>query len=191
MNYLAHSCLCFTDEQLVGQFLEEVIANRDRKKYSDKIQQGIILHREIDTFTDAHPVIHEAKKVFSPLVRLYAGAFVDVAMDYFLANSFSEMNLQQHSQKVYKTLQASRQILPERLVIMVDHMSSGNWLYHYREDFGIRNAMQNVLNKARYLEKDIPVFQTFIDNKKVIGEYFDKFYPELYSFVAQVNKRFV
>jgi acyl carrier protein phosphodiesterase len=57
------------------------------------------MHRAIDTFTDSHPAIHEAKKVFSPLVRLYAGAFVDVAMDYFLANDLSL-----HSRKNGKTI---------------------------------------------------------------------------------------
>ena len=90
MNYLAHSFLAFSDEQIVGQFLEDVIPNRDRYSYPIEIQEGITLHREVDTFTDAHPSISEAKKIFSPLVRLYSGAFVDVSMDYFLANSLSD-----------------------------------------------------------------------------------------------------
>ena len=104
MNYLAHSFLAFSDEQIVGQFLEDIIPNRDRFSYPEKMQQGITLHREIDTFTDAHPELHEAKKIFSPLVRLYAGAFVDVSMDYFLANSLSDEVLKNHSEKAYRAL---------------------------------------------------------------------------------------
>ena len=82
MNFLAHSYLTFTDEQIVGQFLQDFIRNKDRFSFPEKIGEGITLHRAIDTFTDSHPEIHEAKKIFSPMVRLYSGAFVDVAFDY-------------------------------------------------------------------------------------------------------------
>lgn len=85
MNFLAHSYLTFSDEQIVGQFLEDFIRNNERYSFPEKMQQGITLHREIDTFTDSHNAVHEAKKLFSPLVRLYSGAFVDVAFDYFLS----------------------------------------------------------------------------------------------------------
>mgnify|MGYP006177845877 CR=1 FL=1 len=64
MNYLAHSFLSFTDGQIVGQFLEDFIRNRDRFSFPKDIQDGITLHRAIDTYTDSHPAIHEAKKVF-------------------------------------------------------------------------------------------------------------------------------
>ncbi|HAI81335.1 MAG TPA: DUF479 domain-containing protein, partial [Chryseobacterium sp.] len=30
MNFLAHSYLTFTDEQIVGQFLQDFIRNKDR-----------------------------------------------------------------------------------------------------------------------------------------------------------------
>ena len=68
MNFLAHSFLTFNDGQIVGQFLEDFIRNKDRYSFPKDIRDGITLHRSIDTFTDSHPAIHEAKKVFSPLV---------------------------------------------------------------------------------------------------------------------------
>lgn len=66
MNYLAHSYLTFTDGQIVGQFLEDFIRNKDRFSFPKDIQDGITLHRAIDTFTDSHPAIHEAKKHLPP-----------------------------------------------------------------------------------------------------------------------------
>ena len=82
MNFLAHSFLSFSEEQVIGNMIADFVNNREVKE----IQSGIRLHRGIDTFTDAHPIVHQAKKFFSPKVRLYAGAFVDVSFDYFLAN---------------------------------------------------------------------------------------------------------
>ena len=190
MNYLAHSYLAFSDEQIVGQFLEDFIPNRDRFSYSEKLQKGITLHREIDTFTDAHLAISEAKKIFSPLVRLYSGAFVDVSMDYFLANSLSENELKNHAQKVYLALRKFEGILPERLLKMLNGMEKDNWLYNYKEDWGIKYSMQNVLNKAKYLEKNLPVFEVFLENKPQLQNCFEEFFPELYAFAQKVNVSF-
>ncbi len=190
MNYLAHSFLAFSDEQIVGQFLEDVIPNRDRFSYPIGMQEGITLHREVDTFTDSHPEIREAKKIFSPLVRLYSGAFVDVSMDYFLANSLPDEVLKKHAEKVYQVLRKYEDILPERLVRMVNGMEKDNWLYNYKENFGIKYSMQNVLNKAKYLEKDIAVFDVFLNNRPQLKKHFDVFFPDLLDHAKEVNNSF-
>ncbi|MBU4537394.1 MAG: ACP phosphodiesterase [Weeksellaceae bacterium] len=191
MNFLAHSYLTFTDEQIVGQFLEDFIRNRDRFTFPEKIGEGITLHRAIDTFTDAHPEIHEAKKIFSPLVRLYSGAFVDVAFDYFLANSLPDKALLNHSQRVYRVLRNHEKFLPENFLRMLDRMEKDNWLYHYREDWGIKFSLQNVLNKAKYLEKDTAVFEVFLHNKPQLQKHFDQFFPDVMKEAEKVNAGFI
>lgn len=190
MNYLAHSFLSFSDGQIVGQFLEDFIRNKERFSFPKEIQDGITMHRAIDTFTDSHPAIHEAKKVFSPWVRLYAGAFVDVSMDYFLANDLSllsEKGWKNHSLKVYRVLNENSEFLPENFKRMLVKMEHDDWLYNYREDWGIKFSIQNVLNKAKYLEKDIPVFQAFLDNKEVLQKCYNDFFPDLLAHAKAEN----
>jgi acyl carrier protein phosphodiesterase len=51
------------------------------------VQKGIILHRAIDTFTDAHPFLDKAKKLHSRYHH-YAGVIVDVFYDHFLAKNW-------------------------------------------------------------------------------------------------------
>lgn len=190
MNYLAHSFLTFTDGQIVGQFLEDFIRNRERFSFPKDIQDGITLHRAIDTFTDSHPAIHEAKKVFAPLVRLYAGAFVDVSMDYFVANDLSLHSLAEwkaHSLKVYRVLNTHEQWLPENFKKMLVKMEHDDWLYNYREDWGIKFSIQNVLNKAKYLDKDIPVFEAFLSNKDLLQQCYNDFFPDLIDHVRGIN----
>lgn len=190
MNFLAHSYLTFSDEQIVGQFLEDFIRNKDRFSFPKKIGQGITLHRAIDTFTDAHQEIHEAKKVFSPLVRLYAGAFVDVSFDYFLANSLPDKTLKDHSERVYRVLRNHEMFLPENFLRMLNHMEKDNWLYNYREDLGIKFSIQNVLNKAKYLDKDTAVFDAFLKHKAQLQVHFDAFFPDLLVEVQRINETF-
>lgn len=193
MNYLAHSYLTFSDAQIVGQFLEDHIKNSDRYTFSKEIQEGITLHRAIDTFTDSHPAIHEAKKVFSPLVRLYSGAFVDVSLDYFLANDTKILspNLwKDHSNKVYRVLNENIEYFPEIFQKMLEKMEKDDWLYNYREDWGIQFSIQNVLNKAKYLQKDLPVFEAFLKNKEILKNCFDDFFGDLSIHIHTVNKQF-
>ncbi|MGI9580840.1 ACP phosphodiesterase [Chryseobacterium sp. RRHN12] len=190
MNYLAHSFLSFTDGQIVGQFLEDFIRNKDRFSFPKDIQDGITLHRAIDTFTDSHPAIHEAKKVFAPLVRLYAGAFVDVSMDHFVAGDLSLNSLAEwkaHSLHVYSVLNAHEQWLPENFKKMLIKMEQDDWLYNYREDWGIKFSIQNVLNKAKYLDKDIPVFEAFLKNKDRLQQCYDDFFPDLLAHTKGIN----
>ena len=190
MNFLAHSYLTFSDEQIVGQFLQDFIRNKDRFSFPEKIGEGITLHRAIDTFTDAHPEIHEAKKIFSPLVRLYAGAFVDVAFDYFLANSLPSETLKVHSEKVYRVLRNHEEFLPENFLRMLDRMEKDNWLYNYREDWGIEFSMKNVLNKAKYLNKNLAVFEVFLSSKPELQNHFDHFFPDVLAEVQKINAGF-
>lgn len=190
MNLLAHSFLTFSEGQIVGQFLNDFIRNKDRFDYAEEIVQGIFLHRQIDTFTDSHPVIQEAKKVFSPMVRLYSGAFVDVCFDYFLANSLPEDLLERHAKKVYRVLNEHSAILPENMKRLLFHMEKDDWLFNYRTENGIKFSMQNVLNKAKYLEKDLSVFEVFLQNKPLLQQNFDDFFPELLTFANDVNESF-
>lgn len=190
MNFLAHSYLTFSDEQIVGQFLQDFIRNKDRFSFPEKIGEGITLHRAIDTFTDAHPEIHEAKKIFSSLVRLYAGAFVDVAFDYFLANSIPDKTLKDHSERVYRVLRNHEVIFPENFLRMLDSMEEDNWLYNYREDWGIKFSIQNVLSKAKYLDKNTPVFDVFLQNKAQLKVHFDAFFPDILVEAQTINETF-
>ena len=185
MNFLAHSYLSFSEEQLVGNMIADFVKNRDVARLPESIQKGIKLHRAIDTFTDAHPLIHEAKAPFRPLVRLYSGAFVDVAFDYFLANDTTENSQrewQEHSQRVYAVLRRYEQFLPEVFKKVLDKMQQDDWLYNYRNEWGIEYSFRNVVNKAQFLDKTINVFPAFLANKDFLREKYEIFFPEIKSF---------
>ena len=185
MNFLAHSYLSFSEEQLVGNMIADFVKNRDVARLPESIQKGIKLHRTIDTFTDAHPLIHEAKAPFRPLVRLYSGAFVDVAFDYFLANDTTENSQrewQEHSQRVYAVLRRYEEFLPEVFKKVLDKMQQDDWLYNYRNEWGIEYSFRNVVNKAQFLDKTTNVFPAFLAHKDFLREKYEIFFPEIKSF---------
>lgn len=185
MNYLAHTFLSFTEGQIVGNLIEDFVKNSERLDYPEEIQKGIILHRAIDNFTDMHPEISKAKKVFQPAVRLYSGVFVDIAMDYFLANDEkikSKYEWKKHSEMVYKALWKYKMWLPKRFEKILPKMESGDWLYNYREDWAMELSLNSIKKRAKYLENDADVFTIFLENKDQLQQHYEVFFPDLWSF---------
>ncbi|HSC39383.1 MAG TPA: hypothetical protein VLD19_15980, partial [Chitinophagaceae bacterium] len=86
MNYLAHAYLSFNEPGiLAGNLVSDFVKGKSKYNYAPDVLKGIDLHRAIDEFTDMHEVTRQAKEVFRPHYRLYAGAFMDVVYDHFLA----------------------------------------------------------------------------------------------------------
>lgn len=190
MNYLAHAYLSFTDGQIVGNFIEDFVENSERLDYPREILKGIKLHREIDTFTDAHAIISKAKKIFQPRVRLYSGAFVDIAMDYFLANDlsiFSEKEWKTYTEKTYHVLENNAEWLPEKLTKILPNMQQNDWLFNYRNDWAIEKSFIHLKRKAKYLDEEIPVFDLFLKHKTELQDCYNSFFPELYEYCRKIH----
>jgi len=190
MNFLAHTFLSFSDEQLVGNMIGDFVQNKKRILLPEGIQKGITLHRAIDTFTDAHPVFVEAKKVFQPIVRLYAGAFVDVVFDYFLANDEkikSEEEWRVFTENTYRVLHDHMEFLPENFQLLLPKMKEDDWLFNYRYDWGMEYSIRNVLNKAKYLDREMPVFEVFKEHKSFLQNCYDEFFPDLHAYSKELS----
>lgn len=139
---------------MLGNFMGDFVKGKAfRQQYEPNIIRGIELHRAIDEFTDAHPVVTESKNRLRPTYRHYAGVIVDVFYDHFLAsnwNQFHPLPLETFVQQAYQTIQSASAILPEKLAYMLPYMVSGNWLLHYREVEGIHRALSGMARRTPY-----------------------------------------
>ena len=66
---------------MVGSFLGDFVRGKQYQTFDPEIGRGILLHREIDRFTDAHPVFRQSKRRLVPQQGHYAGVVVDVFYD--------------------------------------------------------------------------------------------------------------
>ena len=103
MNFLAHIYLSGEDEKLmVGNFIGDYVKGKDYENYPTPIREGILLHRQIDFFTDSHSQFREAKKLLVEEFGLYSGIIIDLLYDHLLAknwNNYSEQNLRSFAKK--------------------------------------------------------------------------------------------
>lgn len=190
MNYLAHAYLSFGHPGiLAGNMISDFVKGKKQYDYPPLVQHGIRLHRMIDSFTDAHPATREAKIYFKPVAGLYAGAFIDVVYDHFLALDplqLDESGWESFAQLTYSQLAANTKLFPERFAAMFPYMRSQNWLYHYRFTSGIERSFEGLVRRARYLEHASPAFAIFIQHYEALRNCYVNFFPDV-KIMAQLQ----
>lgn len=191
MNYLGHSFLSFGNSDLlfgnmIGDFVKGTIK---LETYPPTVQKGIRLHRKIDEFSDKHIAHIMAKNFFKPEYKLYAGAFIDVAFDYFLANDprffASEAELFNFTQSTYLSLAQHQKDFPEKFAHLFPYMESQNWLYNYRTVKGIEKAFQGLVHKAAHLNDAHPAYRIFISHFYELNQRYYEFIDDVVTFAKK------
>lgn len=189
MNYLAHAYLSFNQpEILVGNLISDFVKGKKKFDYSPGIQKGIALHREIDHFTDTHEATRDAKEIFRPYYRLYAGAFTDVVYDHFLAtdkNEFPGESLHQFSLTVYETVAPFIPLLPDKFREIFPYMRQQNWLNNYQHNWAIDRSLAGVVRRSAYLTESATAFQLFETHYEHLQVCYNRFFPALKKFALE------
>ena len=189
MNFLAHLYLSKDNKNiLIGNFISDAIKGSDYKNYPHEIKAGILLHREIDTFTDTHPIVKRSMHRLNKRYRHYDGVIIDLLYDHFLAKNwanYSEIPLSLYAQNVYDFLQANVDSFPEELQKLLPHMIEHNWLITY----STINGMERVLNGMNQKTKGISKMNLAIEDLKIyyneLEADFTSYFEELINFTDE------
>jgi acyl carrier protein phosphodiesterase len=184
MNFLAHIYLSGDNPKImVGNFIGDFVKGRNlTEQFESEIAKGIELHREIDLFTDTHPIVRESKKRLQPKYRHYAPVIVDVFYDYFLGKYWSDYHphpLVDFAARSYETLLGFNSTLPAEVQRMLPYMMKGNWLLNYSRLEGIEQALTGMSRRTRF---DSKMNESIVDLKEHHDDFkkeFDAFFPEL------------
>lgn len=192
MNFLAHLYLSESNTNImIGNFIADGIKGNQFLHFNKEIQQGIRLHREIDTFTDAHKIVRKSKRRLHTRYGLYAGIIIDIFYDHYLAKNweqYSAIPLDVYVDSVYNLLKENYEVLPEKTQHMLPFMMQYNWLYNYRYKEGI----QNVLNGMNKRTKNKSHMDMAVEDLKAHDEKFQVdfrlFFEDLRTFSRQKLK---
>lgn len=186
MNYLAHIYLSGNDNTVtVGNFMADGIKGKDYLEYSKAIQIGILLHREIDTFTDAHPVVRLSTKRLHKKYSHYSGIIVDILYDHFLAKNwkhYCDIPLEDYTVEFYDMLDDHYDILPTRIKKMMPYMIADNWLLSYASIPGISKVLDGM---NRRTNNKVKMDQAVFELEAFYNEFeqeFTAFFEELITF---------
>lgn len=187
MNYLAHLFLSGrTPEAIVGGLLGDFVKGSVDERYSERVREGILLHRKIDRYTDDHEVVAASRRLISPLRRRFAGIMVDVFYDHFLARhwtSFAEAPLGEFAREVYAILECHQEQFPERLQYIVPRMVRDDWLVSYAELWRVRAALDGISRRLRRSNTLAGGADELENRYGELEEHFLRFFPQLMGFV--------
>ena len=183
MNYLAHIYLSGDNDLVtIGNFIADGIKGKRYKKYSKDIQIGILLHRHIDTFTDAHKTVRLSTKRLHKKYGHYSGIIVDILYDHFLAKNwayYSNIPLEDYTEHFYDSLETHYDILPSRIQKMMPYMLADNWLLSYASIDGITRVLEGMNRRTKNRSSmneaviELEAFYTEFENE------FSSFFDEL------------
>ena len=182
MNYLAHIYLSGENDLVtIGNFIADSIKGRDYKTFPKDIQTGIILHRHIDTYTDAHKTVRQSTKRLHEKYSHYSGVIVDILYDYFLAknwSNYSDMPLVEYVDAFYDSLEEHYDILPLRIQKMMPYMITDNWLVSYASIDGITRVLEGMnrrtKNRSGMNEAVVELEQFYFEFESEFTVFFDE-----------------
>lgn len=153
MNFLAHIYLSGNSDLVkIGNFMADGVRGKQYLDLHSEIQKGIILHRSIDTFTDAHPIFRQSTKRLHANYHHFSGVIVDVFYDHFLAKNwrlYSDEKLEDFVVNFYNSLDMYQDLLTEKAKIMMPHMIQQNWLLSYQTIEGIEKILSQMDNRIK------------------------------------------
>ena len=141
-----------------------------------------MLHRFIDSFTDAHPTVRLSTARLHKKYGHYSGVIVDILYDHFLAknwNVYHPQPLEEYVDDFYEMLRANFELLPTRIQRMMPYMISDNWLLSYASIQGISTILtqMNIRTKKRS-KMNFAVLE--------LEEFYTEFEAEFTSFFAEL-----
>ncbi len=146
MNYLAHLYLSGPEPGVrVGNFIGDYVKGSNYNRYSHNIRKGIILHRQIDTFTDKHPIFRESSHRFKPMYQRYAGVVTDIIYDHFLAvtwDKFSPQSLKSYVSESHRILMAHYFSLPGTVKSFLPFLIKSRRMEQYKTLEGIEKTLR-------------------------------------------------
>ncbi len=188
MNFLSHLYLAGNSEGLIiGNYIADSVKGSQFNNFSKEIQQGILLHRKIDTFTDSHPMVEQSKQRLREKYKKYAGVIVDIYYDHYLAinwNQYSNQELESFVTDIYAIINSYHSLLPEKSVLFTRYMLEHNILVGYSKLEGIERVLKGMARRTSFESNMENAIQDLKEHFDLFENEFKIFFPELQNFVS-------
>ena len=194
MNYLAHALLAAPGED---EMLGSLVADFHPRGAIDPalprgVRNGLVLHRAVDVYTDAHPEVRAARALFEPPFRRYAGILLDIWFDHLLARDFeahSPVDLRTFSRDVQTLLREREAELPPRMAAFARYMRRNGLPEAYREGATIERVLQGVAGRVSRANPIADALPELKAREQPLQAYFERFFPQLAGFARSERAR--
>ncbi len=175
---------------MIGNFMADHIKGTSiPTSLHPAVQRGIVLHRAIDTFTDAHPLVIQAKRSLYDTQGKYAPVVLDILFDHLLALNWERYNakdLRAFSQIAYEQfLNYGEEPMPpklwERIQVMIEH----DWLMSFQTPAGLHESFRLLKRRLKFDSRVEFAVDDLYKDFDFFNDVFQQFYPALYEHAVE------
>lgn len=186
MNILAHALLgARNDDLMLGSVMGDFVHGPVPQGLRPDVEAGVRLHRAVDVYTDAHPIVRELRGTFVAPFRRYAGIILDIWFDHLLARDFSRYAvepLDAFSDRLMALLNTHAGELPESMRGFVAYMRRYGLPARYADRAAIARAFAGVASRFARANPIADALGAIDANAEVIADGFARFFPQLQVF---------
>lgn len=184
MNFLGHLLVSGSNPLVIaGNFMADSVKGRDLSGWSAGLQQGIRMHRTIDSYTDNHPLTRIGRDRLRTHCGHYAGVALDLFYDHAIAFRWAELSdepLDRYAQRMYALLGRHAALMPPEAQRLLFYMSRHDWLTSYSTVDGIGRAL-------RGLAARVPGGDALIGAEEVLDQHHGPFVEECMLFLPDLK----
>lgn len=171
---------------MMANLFGDFVKGKDYSHLPETVQNGVLLHRQIDDYIDHHEVVKELRlKLFKELPKI-AGIAIDLYMDHCLAkkwdnfhreklteylNTFFDYALQKRNQ----TFSETGFHYPDNFLELLSIMHENRWIENYRNRSGLVFAC-NGLSKRISFPNNLDEAPLVFEKNKTLIEHTFKVY---------------
>ena len=195
MNYLGHLILSGENEDIIfGNFIGDAIKGKNYNNWTQNIQNGITLHRFIDSYTDSNKAYLNSKRYFYKSFPKMGGIITDILYDYLLWRNWKQHNVKNPQHLInnfYKTIDSRTEMLPKKMIPLYNIMKKDKWLTSYKHDKGIISALTKFGIRIGYADNLGLAFDLYKENITLFNDDFNTFFSDISSesksFIRNIN----
>jgi len=187
MNYLSHIYLSGDSEEVkLGNFIGDFVKGKQFLKYPPNVAKGILLHRQIDSFTDSHRIVNECIVKLRPGFGKYSGIIIDIFFDHFLAvnwHHYSIEKLPSFTKRFHAVLLSNFFQLPSQVKMFLPFLIQNKRLQSYGSLEGIEKTL-GIMVQHSSLPSEVEFAMKILGEEyQFFNTSFNQFFPEIISFV--------
>ena len=183
MNYLAHLYLSGpSDGVRLGNFIGDYVKGNRFSLYPPEIRKGILLHRQIDSFMDEHPLSHASAELFRARYTRFSRVIIDVVYDHYLAKNwdkYSDQSLHDFVNDVHKLFITNYFILPPQVRQFLPFLIRSRRMENYQHLSGIEKTLKIMANHTVLPDHSAWAVEQIVKNDRQLQEQFTGFFEDI------------
>ena len=178
---------------MIGNFIGDAVKGRAYTNLHPVVQKGILLHRAIDDYTDRHPLNAEIRKLLHPVCGKYAGVYLDMFYDHFLAAGWDDfsphVSLRSFCIRFYVDILLRYKYLPPKIKAFLPSLIVKNRLKSYSEIKKLQEALEIMTTYTSLPRTTTQAIECLIDNYDTMKEAFYTFFPQIIDHTAEWRRQ--